>query len=96
MNHRLTSYGSKDSPEFDFPQIIVFLKIPNTSSHNLAAASNKHITGHESQLTTQTRTAKLIQRLIVLLNRAETSSLHVDVRSFLPHKPREMLPAIKV
>lgn len=83
MNLRLTSYRSKDSPDFDFPQIVLFPKIPNTSSHNLAIASNKHIIGHESQFTTQTRTAKLIQRLMVLLNCAETSPLHVDVGSFL-------------
>lgn len=72
MNLRLTSYGSKDSLEFDLPQIVLLSKIPNASSHNLAIASNNHIIGQESQLTTHTRTAKLIQRLMVLLNQGET------------------------
>lgn len=52
MNPILTSYRSKDSLEFDLPQIVLFSKIPNTSSNNLAIASNNHVIGQESQLTT--------------------------------------------
>lgn len=61
-----------NSLEFNVPQSVLFSKIPNASSHNLAIASNNHVIGHESQLPTHTRTTKLIHRLMVLLNQAET------------------------